>query len=33
MLWLIDRVVPVKTTEEMEMTLDEALHGEQAYLA
>jgi Amt family ammonium transporter len=33
MLWLIDRVVPVKTTEEMERTLDEALHGEQAYLA
>jgi len=32
-LWLIDRVVPVKTTQEMEMTLDESLHGEQAYLA
>jgi len=33
MLWLIDRITPVKTTEEMEMTLDESLHGEQAYLA
>jgi Amt family ammonium transporter len=33
MLWLIDRVTPVKTTEEMEMTLDESLHGEHAYLA
>jgi len=33
MLWLIDRVTPVKTTEEMEQTLDESLHGEQAYLA
>ncbi len=33
MLWLIDRVTPVKTTEEMEMGLDESLHGEQAYLA
>jgi len=33
MLWLIDRVTPVKTTEEMEMTLDESLHGEKAYLA
>ena len=33
MLWLIDRVTPVKTTQEMEMTLDESLHGEQAYLA
>lgn len=33
MLWLIDRVVTVKTTQEMEMTLDESLHGEQAYLA
>jgi Amt family ammonium transporter len=33
MLWLINKVTPVKTTEEMEMTLDESLHGEQAYLA
>jgi len=33
MLWLISKVTPVKTTEEMEMTLDESLHGEQAYLA
>ncbi|MEZ4387226.1 MAG: ammonium transporter [Candidatus Krumholzibacteriia bacterium] len=33
MLWLIDRVTPVKTTEQMEKTLDESLHGEQAYLA
>ena len=33
MLWLINKIVPVKTTEEMERTLDEALHGEQAYLA
>lgn len=32
MLWLIDKVTPVKTTEEMEKTLDESLHGEQAYL-
>ncbi len=33
MLWLINLITPVKTTEEMEMTLDESLHGEQAYLA
>jgi len=33
MLWLIDRVTPVHTTEQMEQTLDESLHGEQAYLA
>jgi Amt family ammonium transporter len=33
MLWLIDRITPVKTTEMMERTLDESLHGEQAYLA
>jgi len=32
MLWLIDRVTPVKTTQEMEQTLDESLHGESAYL-
>ena len=33
MLWLIDRFTAVRTTEEMEQTLDESLHGEQAYLA
>ncbi len=33
MLWLINRVTPVQTTQEMEMTLDQSLHGEQAYLA
>ena len=33
MLWLIDRTTPVKTTEAQEKTLDESLHGEQAYLA
>jgi len=33
MLWLIDRVTTVKTTQEQEMTLDQSLHGEQAYLA
>ena len=33
MLWLINKVTPVRTTEQMERTLDEALHGEQAYLA
>ena len=33
MLWLIDRFTTVKTTEEMEMSLDDSLHGEQAYLA
>jgi Amt family ammonium transporter len=33
MLWLIDRVTPVKVTEANEETgLDEALHGEVAYL-
>ena len=33
MLWLIDRFSTVQTTQEMEMTLDQSLHGEQAYLA
>jgi Amt family ammonium transporter len=33
MLWLIDKVTPVRTTEQMEKTLDQSLHGEQAYLA
>ena len=33
MLWLIDKVTPVRTTEQMERTLDQSLHGEQAYLA
>ena len=32
MLWLIDRVVPVKVTEGDEAQgLDSSLHGEQAY--
>ena len=31
MLWLIDKVTPVRTTEEEEGTLDESLHGEPAY--
>jgi hypothetical protein len=26
-------VTPVRTTEQMEKTLDQSLHGEQAYLA
>jgi len=33
MLWLIDRFTTVRTSEEQESTLDESLHGEQAYLA
>ncbi|MBK8165089.1 MAG: ammonium transporter [bacterium] len=33
MLWLIDKITPVRTTEQMEKTLDQSLHGEQAYLA
>ena len=33
MLWLINKVTPVRTTEQMEKTLDQSLHGEQAYLA
>ena len=32
MLWLINRVTAVRTTEEQESTLDESLHGESAYL-
>ena len=32
MLWLIDKITPVHTTEQMEQTLDQSLHGEQAYL-
>ncbi len=32
-LALINMFTPVKTTEEMEVSLDESLHGEQAYLA
>ena len=32
MLWLINLVTPVRTTEQMEQTLDESLHGESAYL-
>ncbi len=31
MLWLIDKVTPVRTTEEQQITLDESLHGEVAY--
>lgn len=31
MLWIIDRITPVKTTEQEEGTLDESLHGERAY--
>ena len=32
MLWLIDRITPVKVTEVTEeVGLDEGLHGEQAY--
>jgi len=31
MLWIINRVTPVKTTEVEEGTLDESLHGERAY--
>jgi Amt family ammonium transporter len=33
MLWLINKVVTVRTTTEIEQNLDESLHGEQAYLA
>lgn len=33
MLWIIDKITPVHTTEQMEQTLDQSLHGEQAYLA
>ncbi len=31
MLWLIDKVTPVRTSEEQQVTLDESLHGETAY--
>jgi Amt family ammonium transporter len=31
MLWIIDRITPVKTTEAEEGTLDWSLHGETAY--
>jgi hypothetical protein len=33
MLWLINKVTVVRTSEEQESTLDESLHGETAYLA
>ena len=33
MLWLIERVTTVKTTPEQEVTLDESLHGETAYVS
>lgn len=32
MLWLINKIVRVKTTEYEETTLDESLHGENAYV-
>ena len=32
MLWLIDRITPVRVDAEAELALDEALHGEQAYI-
>jgi len=32
MLWLIDRITPVRVDEAVEVGLDEALHGEQAYV-
>jgi len=32
MLWIINKVSAVKTTEAEEMTLDESLHGENAYI-
>jgi len=31
MLWIIDKITPVKTSESEEGTLDESLHGETAY--
>ena len=31
MLWVIDKVTPVRTSEAEEGTLDESLHGERAY--
>ena len=33
MLWIIDRITKVRTTEQMESTLDESLHGEVAYVS
>ena len=32
MLWLIDRITPVRVDEAAQLGLDEALHGEQAYV-
>ena len=32
MLWLINKITPVRTSEEEEGTLDESLHGEKAYM-
>ncbi|MEK6226436.1 MAG: ammonium transporter [Chloroflexota bacterium] len=32
MLWLIDRITPVRVGAEAEISLDEALHGERAYV-
>jgi Amt family ammonium transporter len=32
MLWIVDKVTRVKTTEDEESTLDESLHGESAYV-
>ena len=32
MLWLIDRITPVRVDAEAEASLDEALHGEHAYV-
>ena len=31
MLWIINKITTVKTTEAEETTLDESLHGESAY--
>lgn len=31
MLWIINKITPVKTTESEEMELDASLHGESAY--
>jgi hypothetical protein len=33
MLWIINKVTTVKTTEAEETTLDESLHGESAYIS
>jgi Amt family ammonium transporter len=32
MLWIINKITTVKTTESEETTLDESLHGESAYV-